>query len=181
MPWNFFCDPWVSWRFYKTTIIRQLTKWNESKIEKYSKKPLGLCMNLYVCLWVCVCVCVCVGYSCVLLSVYVWVVYSAFVCEGTCAVCCFYQRLVFNVLLQFDPGFKRPAYLATLKSSDRTKQSVCGWQYIYIFIYIYMYIYIVCSHIYIYIYIYMRTNKINYIYIYIVSLVSLFLMAYQLF
>ena len=25
--------------FYKTTIIRQLTKWNESKIEKYSQKP----------------------------------------------------------------------------------------------------------------------------------------------
>ena len=31
----------------------------------------------------------------------------------------------------FDPGFERPACLATLKSSDRTKQSVCGWQYIY--------------------------------------------------
>ena len=28
----------------------------------------------------------------------------------------------------FDPGFERPACLATLKSSDRTKQSVCGWQ-----------------------------------------------------
>ena len=27
------------------------------------------------------------------------------------------------------------ACLATLKSSDRTKQSVCGWQYIYIYIY----------------------------------------------
>ena len=25
-----------------------------------------------------------------------------------------------------DPGFERPAGLATLKSSDRTKQSVCG-------------------------------------------------------
>ena len=35
----------------------------------------------------------------------------------------------------FDPGFERPACLATLKSSDRTKQSVCGWQYIYIYIF----------------------------------------------
>ena len=30
----------------------------------------------------------------------------------------------------FDPGFERPACLATLKSSDRTKQSVCESQYI---------------------------------------------------
>ena len=37
----------------------------------------------------------------------------------------------------FDPGFERPTCLAALKSSDRTKQSVCGWQYIYIYIYIY--------------------------------------------
>ena len=49
----------------------------------------------------------------------------------------------------FDLGFERPTCLATLKSSDRTKQSVCGRQYIYIYIYIYVYIYI-----YIYIYIY---------------------------
>ena len=34
----------------------------------------------------------------------------------------------------FDPGFECPACLATLKSSDRMKQSVCGWQYIYIYI-----------------------------------------------
>ena len=26
----------------------------------------------------------------------------------------------------FNPGFKHPTGLATLKSSDRTKQSVCG-------------------------------------------------------
>ena len=38
----------------------------------------------------------------------------------------------------FDLGFERPTCLATLKSSDRTKQSVYGWQYIYIYIYIYM-------------------------------------------
>ena len=36
----------------------------------------------------------------------------------------------------FDPGFERPAGQATLKSSDRTKQSVCGWLYIYIYIYL---------------------------------------------
>ena len=39
----------------------------------------------------------------------------------------------------FDPGFECPACLATLKSSDRMKQSVCGWLYIYIYIYIYVY------------------------------------------
>ena len=93
MPWNLVCDPWVSWSFYKTTIIRLLTKWNESKIEKYCQKPLGFCrkhviVGVCVCVCVCVCgyvcgcvymwvcVCVCVGYSCVLLCVYVWVVYS---------------------------------------------------------------------------------------------------------
>ena len=30
----------------------------------------------------------------------------------------------------FDPSFKQPMCLATLKSCDTTKQSVCGWQYI---------------------------------------------------
>ena len=46
----------------------------------------------------------------------------------------------------FDPGFECPACLATLKSSDRMKQSVWGWLYIYnIYIYIYIYIYI-CTH-----------------------------------
>ena len=38
----------------------------------------------------------------------------------------------------FDPGFERPAGLATLKSSDRTKQSVVD-DNIYIYIYIYIY------------------------------------------
>ena len=28
MPSNLVCDPWVSWSFYKITIICQLTKWN---------------------------------------------------------------------------------------------------------------------------------------------------------
>ena len=41
----------------------------------------------------------------------------------------------------FDPSFKLPTWLATLKSYDTTKQSVCGWQYIYIYIYIYICIY----------------------------------------
>ena len=34
------------------------------------------------------------------------------------------------IYMGFDPGLGRPTCLATLKSSDRTKQSVCGWQYI---------------------------------------------------
>ena len=48
MLWNLLGDPWVSWSFHKTTIIRQLTKWNESKIEKYNQKQLGFCRKLYV-------------------------------------------------------------------------------------------------------------------------------------
>ena len=35
----------------------------------------------------------------------------------------------------FDHCFGNLACLATLKSCDTTKQSVCGWQYIYIYIY----------------------------------------------
>ena len=38
----------------------------------------------------------------------------------------------------FNPSFKRPTCLATLKSCDTTKQSVCGWQYIYIYIYMHI-------------------------------------------
>ena len=64
-------------------------------IEKYSQEPSGLSRTLYLC--VCVCVCVCVGYSCALLCVYVWVVYSACVWEGTCAARCFYRMLVVDV------------------------------------------------------------------------------------
>ena len=30
------------------------------------------------------------------------------------------------IWMGFDPGFEHPTCLATLKSSDRTKQSVCG-------------------------------------------------------
>ena len=45
----------------------------------------------------------------------------------------------------FDPSFERPTCLATLKSCDTTKQSVCGWQYIIYYLlilYIYNIIYI---------------------------------------
>ena len=44
----------------------------------------------------------------------------------------------------FDPGFKRPTCLATLKSSDRTKKSVREWQYdnIYLSIYLSLSLYI---------------------------------------
>ena len=67
-------------KFLLTTIFWQITKGSEwiEKIEKYCQKPLGLRRNLYVCVWG--------GYSCVLLCVYVWVVYSVCVCEGTCVV-----------------------------------------------------------------------------------------------
>ena len=51
--------------FYKTTIIRQLTKWNESKIEKILSKTVGILLessrviaSVYVCVCVFVCVCV---------------------------------------------------------------------------------------------------------------------------
>ena len=36
----------------------------------------------------------------------------------------------------FNPTFKRPTCLATMKCCDTMKQSVCGWQYAYIYIYI---------------------------------------------
>ena len=48
MPWTFLCDL----RFHEVlqlTIIRQIMKKNE-ETEKYSKKPLELCKNLYACL-----------------------------------------------------------------------------------------------------------------------------------
>ena len=60
--------------FYKIKIIRQLTKWNESKIEKILSKTVGIMyesLRVIVCECVCVCACVCVGYTCVLQSVYV--------------------------------------------------------------------------------------------------------------
>ena len=94
IPRKFVCDPWVSLIFYKTTIIRQIAKWNESKIENTEKKTLGLCKKLYVCLRerarererereresVCVCVCLCV---CVSVSVYIYV------CVGfSCVLLC---------------------------------------------------------------------------------------------
>ena len=52
---------------------------------------------------------------------------------------------------RFNPSFKRLTCLATLKSYDTMKQSVCGWRYIFIYIYIFTHTH---THIYIYIYIY---------------------------
>ena len=46
-----------------------------------TKKSLGFCRNLYM--WLCV-------HEWAYVCVFVWVVYSACVCEGTCAVHCFY-------------------------------------------------------------------------------------------
>ena len=39
--------PWVSWSFCKTTIIRQLRRWN-------------IYIYIYIYIYVCVCVCICV-------------------------------------------------------------------------------------------------------------------------
>ena len=71
MPWNlvYFC---------KTTIIRELSKCNESKFEKYCQNHWDF-VGIFTCDWKCVsmcacmriCVCVCVGYSCIILCVYV--------------------------------------------------------------------------------------------------------------
>ena len=59
--WNLDCNPLVSWSFFKTTIIRQLRKWNESKIEKIQSKTVVVLYDfLRVVVSVCVCVCVCV-------------------------------------------------------------------------------------------------------------------------
>ena len=51
--------------FYKTTIIRQLTKLSKSKIEKYSPNRWDF-VGIFTCDFQCVCVCVCV-------CVFVWV------------------------------------------------------------------------------------------------------------
>ena len=58
----------------------------------------------------------------------------------------------------FDPGFERPTCVATPKSSDGTKQSVCGWQYLSIYIYIYIYTIIYTIYI---IYIYVKMMLAN--------------------
>ena len=48
----------------------------------------------------------------------------------------------------FDPSSKHPTCLATLKSCDTTKQSVCGWLYIYIYNLQYLSLYLIISYIY---------------------------------
>ena len=56
-----------------------------------------------------------------------------------CVCMCMCLKLRSNVSWTgFDPGFERPVCLATLKSSDRTKQSVWDDNIIYIYIYIYI-------------------------------------------
>ena len=69
--WNIVCNPVFSAVFCKTTMIRQLRRWNESKIRKNSdKKLLGFRLCEVVSVWVyVVCVrmriCVIVTYGCV--------------------------------------------------------------------------------------------------------------------
>ena len=67
-------QPWISWSFFsKTIVIRQLRRWNESKIrKKYRQKTFGIsfmcgCMCVSVCGCVSMCVCVIVTYGCVFL------------------------------------------------------------------------------------------------------------------
>ena len=48
MPWNLVSNPWVSWSFYKTTIIRQLTNLltaGSLLFCKNSMKPKGWRLN----------------------------------------------------------------------------------------------------------------------------------------
>ena len=94
IPWNLNCKPKVSWFvcFCKTTIIRQLTKRNESKIENIPPKIVEISLEFLrgivsKCVWLCACVGV--DYSCVLLCAYVWVAYSVCVCEGRNLARCF--------------------------------------------------------------------------------------------
>ena len=61
-PWKIFGNPRFHGVFCKTTIIRQLWRWNESKIEntkKYRKKTVGISFMCGESVWVYVCVCVC--------------------------------------------------------------------------------------------------------------------------
>ena len=75
--------------FCKTTIIKQLRKGNESKIEKIQSKTRWVFIGIFTCDCECVSVCVgvyayaCVGNSCVLLCV------CKGVSEGTNATRCF--------------------------------------------------------------------------------------------
>ncbi len=55
------------------------------------------CVGIFTCACESVRVCLCVFVWVILLCVYVLVVYSACVCEGTCTVCCFDQMLGVNV------------------------------------------------------------------------------------
>ena len=87
--------------FFKTTIIRQLRKWNESKIEKILSENrwdfVGMFTRDCECVSVCVCVCsyACVGYCCVLMCVYMGV------SEGTNAARCFNRIYIRRCILNF--------------------------------------------------------------------------------
>ena len=112
---------WVSWSFYKATIIQQLTKWNESKNTVKNRWDFVgnfMCDCRCECVWMCVFVCV--DYSCVLLYVYERVVYSACVDEGICAARCFYRILVVCVSY----------YASLLLGKNYLSISICVYDYI---------------------------------------------------
>ena len=94
-------------------------KWIENR--EILTKTVEICKKLYVWLLVCECVCVfvCGSCNCVLLCVYVWEVYSAYVYEGKCTARCFYRMLVVCV-----------SYFATLLLGKNTSSiSVCVGDY----------------------------------------------------
>ena len=67
--WNIDCDPGFYGVFCKTTVIKQLRRWNGLIIEKYEKNGISFmcgckCVSLYVCARMRVCVIV--TYGCVL-------------------------------------------------------------------------------------------------------------------
>ena len=88
--------------------------------------------------------CVCLGCSCVLSCVYMWVVYSACVYEGTCATHSFYRMLV--ICVSYFISSKYWTFLIYsiefLGLNSYFSSSKNFWtMLLYIYIYIYIYIY----------------------------------------
>ena len=59
-PWKIFCNPGFHEVFCKTTITRQLRRWNELKIENTTKYSQKTVRSSFVCGCKCVSVCGCV-------------------------------------------------------------------------------------------------------------------------
>ena len=89
--WNLDCGLWVSWCFFffKTTIIRQWRKWNESRIEKIQSKNRGDVIGIFTCGCKCVRVCGYVGMLVWIIVTYQCVYVQVCLSEGTNAAHCF--------------------------------------------------------------------------------------------